>query len=139
MDASQSALNEVDPPPLWLLPAYFLSLILTLAVPPFPGRKAASVAAHAFFTHKLLSTTLGNFSNDYPFASAALPLFLMWAAFVMLGEPEKELYKLSSNGTMDRRTLWQRLMWSLGIWINPRGVGWSYQGRGLRIRNVSKT
>lgn len=139
MDASQSGLNEVEPPPLWLLPAYFLSLVLTLAVPPFPGRKAASVAAHAFFVHKLSTTSLGNFSNDYPFASAALPWFLMWTAFVLPGDPEKELYKLSSKAEMDRRTLWQRLTWSLGFWTNPRGVGWSYQGRGLRIRDVFKS
>ncbi len=129
--------------PKWWLPVYFTLLVVSLALPR-KARISYTVPIVGCMVAMLPFHTEGSFKKDFDLGNLALGWFFFYLG-LCFGSPEREFWKKDGRNLKPEereaevrsKTTLERLQWSLQIWTNPRGVGWSHEAPGMK-RQVSE-
>ena len=126
--------------PAWYAPAFFVVLVVSLALPHGSNRIYLTLPVVLGLVAMLPYHTEGSFKKDYDMGNLVLGWFLVYLSFISTN-PERDFWNKSDNrkisqderfNEMQSKSFWQKLPWSLGVWTNPRGIGWSHEAPNLR-------
>lgn len=126
--------------PVWFIPAVFTVLVAFLAQQRGPSRIFTTLPLMLGLLSMLPYHTEGSFKKDFDLGNLVLGWFLIYIS-LMFFNPEQDFWardegqKIDSKARYDgmqQKSFWQKLPWSLGVWTNPRGVGWSHEVPNLR-------
>ena len=126
--------------PVWYIPVFFAVLVASLALRRGPSRIYTTLPLMLGLLSMLPYHTEGSFKKDFDLGNLVLGWFLVYLSY-MFSNPEQDIWKLDDGQKissaarydgMQRKSFWQKLPWSFGIWTNPRGVGWSHEVPNLR-------
>jgi hypothetical protein len=125
--------------PKWYVPAFFVVLVASLALPAGKARIYSTLPIVLALCAMLPYHTEGSFKKDFDLGNLVFGWFLVYISLV-LTSPEKQFWKKDGRTlTPDERMAelegagyLKKLAWSFNVWTNPRGIGWSHQVGGLR-------
>ncbi|KAI9785891.1 MAG: hypothetical protein M1839_008157 [Geoglossum umbratile] len=143
-------LSERAPLPPYVMPLCLFTLITALSLPATYNLRFLLLLTIAVPTLATLPFyTTGSVSNDYWVGSS----FGIWTFtavdYLLLSRPEKEFWRVQRKGPARdigegsveeerEKSRWdgvgwsvEKWLWSAGIWLAPRGVGWSWEVKNL--------
>lgn len=115
--------------------------ILALASPPFKGRGLLWSSLIAYLAYLTLV-------DDYPVDTGVrYGLTNLWFFYLptieklLFSQPEQAYWRLDRQKAeaASMRFGFQKLKWATALWINPRGIGWNYQLKGVRPAKYSNS
>lgn len=115
--------------------------IVALALPPFENRAWMFVPLIGTLACASASN-LGSYSAELRAALISQwPWYLGTIAHLMLAKPEHEYWRLDKPEHEAEKMSFgpQKLAWSAALWVNPRGINWSQQIRGIRRGSAPTT
>ena len=127
------------PLPKWYMPALFSVFVTSTALPHGPRRVSWTMPVVTALLSMLFYHSKGTFREDFHTGNMILGWFLVYLCY-MLGRPEAERWRRDGRAlTVEERyreinakPFLAKLVWSVQVWTNPRGVGWSHEAPGLR-------
>ncbi|KAF8460079.1 hypothetical protein BDZ91DRAFT_740203 [Kalaharituber pfeilii] len=125
------------------LPLHIITLLLSLLVPPFPGRRPlAIILIVATYLPTILRPISNHTPTNYGTASLwALTLRILTIHLFSNPNPETALYRPGQEkpGDACSYNLLQKARWLADLISANRGVGWNDQVRGLAARTDSSS
>ena len=127
------------PLPSWYLPAFSVTVVTSTALPHGQKRVSWTMPVIIALLSMLLYHSKGSFREDFHAGNMILGWFLLYVCY-MLGKSEAERWKLDGRDLtpeerykeINAKPFLYKLIWSLQVWTNPRGIGWSHQAPGLK-------
>jgi hypothetical protein len=109
--------------------------ILALASPPFKGRGLLWSSLTASLAYLSL---FDSYPSNTPirYGLSCIWVFYLWTLGVLLfTQPEQTYWRLDRPRAEAASMPFglQKLQWAAALWINPRGIGWNYQMKGVRL------
>ncbi|EHL00840.1 hypothetical protein M7I_3231 [Glarea lozoyensis 74030] len=125
--------------PKWYVPAFFVVLVASLALPAGKARIYSTLPIVLGLCAMLPYHTEGSFKKDFDLGNLVLGWFLVYISLV-LTSPETQFWKQDGRKLSPEERMRElegagylkKLAWSFNVWTNPRGIGWSHQVGGLR-------
>jgi hypothetical protein len=115
--------------------------IIALALPPFQNRSWVFVPLIGTLAYAS-ATNLGSYDAELRAALISQwPWYLGTIAHLVFAQPEHEYWRLDRpQHEAEKMSFgWQKLAWSVALWVNPRGINWSQQIRGIRRGSAPAT
>ena len=127
------------PLPSWYMPAFFITIVTSTALPHGQGRLTWTMPVVVSLLSMLFYHSKGSFREDFHTGNMVLGWFLVYVLY-MIGKPEAQRWKIDGRNLtpeerykeINSKSFFSKLIWSFQIWTNPRGVGWSNEAPGLR-------
>ncbi|KAF7324663.1 MBOAT-2 domain-containing protein [Mycena kentingensis (nom. inval.)] len=115
--------------PLQLV-AYFLSILIALAVKSSPYRRLFFLPVLGTTVYTLHSTT-GDLLGDYYLAIFWFTYFWFASDYILFTDVQRELRQVPPNpqdkNGVENASLWRRVRWSVSLMTSLRGVGWAHE------------
>src|SRR2546423_6698829 len=110
-----------------------LSMILELASPPFRGRGVFWTAIIGYLVYRSL---LDEFPSDVQFRYAISQSWFWYIPTIqklLCSEPEQMYWRLDKRKAEAAHMSFglEKLRWAAALLVNPRGIGWNFQIRGV--------
>jgi len=125
---------------LFLASQIIVILVTTPAFIPRPAQVIALILIGWYFYQAIFTQTTGDFNKDFALGSA-LPIQYMVAlnyAFLTATDELKNFHD-EDRTLVSQRSLKKRIIWTLKLHSNPRGIGWAHEPSHLPSRPSPST
>lgn len=105
--------------------------LIILSIPAFVPRplQVVAFALLGWYLFQVISIqTTGDFNADFGLGSAIIVQYLLALGYAFLTPPEKlKDFQDKCTTSVAERPLGQRVLWTLKLFSNPRGIGWAHE------------
>jgi len=133
--------------PIWIVPLVLISCVASMLLPPGPVRRWIALPVIVGAMAVLPIYSMGMIVSDYECMILVWMAFFRYMELAVLSTPETDFRKLKKKWKDDNEVnewakpddLWGKLKWSAGLYLNFRGVGWSWSVRNIPDNELAGT
>ncbi len=120
-----------------------MAILIVASIPSFLPKfaRVLGVLLVGCIHYRIIFTqTIGDFAGDLGLGSTILAQFLRGADYALFTSPENLVNHRDGEALkVTQRPFKKRVQWTLGLYSNPRGIGWAHEPRHLPPRPSPST
>lgn len=113
--------------------------ILTLLLPQGTARSIAGAPPLLWTAYNLRRYSTGKVEEDYLNAINVFTCLMRYVDFCVVNVPERDFRRVRPDGSTEpeshvrNMTIWQKVCWSLELFMTMRGVGWNWKVKNVQV------
>jgi hypothetical protein len=118
-------------------------ILILVSVPAFVPKPAQviSFGVVGWYLYRIIFTqTTGDFNNDFGLGPTIIVQYMLALDYALLTPPESlKDFNQGDIARVTKRSFKKRVLWTLKLFSNPRGIGWAHEPSHLPPRPSSST